>query len=82
MVSERARQQVEGVAGLAQPAFGEPAFVHGVPANETGAQGAGGPLAEAHAPLRVDPVADGDDGVQVVVLRAAPDPAVALGTNC
>ena len=29
-----------------------------------------------------DPVADRDDGVEVVVFQAPPDPAPALGSNC
>ena len=44
-------------------------------------QGLGRPDAELRGLVAVDPVADGDDGVEVVELHLARDLAAALGTN-
>ena len=46
-------------------------FVQGVALHEMLAQGLGRPLAELHAAPRFDAVADGDDDVEVVVLKFA-----------
>ena len=82
LVAQGPSQQIEGLARLAQAALGEPAFLHRVAAHQVVAERARGPLAEAYAPPRVDPVADRDDGVEVVVFQAAPNPPPAIGPNC
>ncbi len=38
-------------------------------------------LPELYAPLRIDPVANRDDGVQIVVFQGATDLAFAFGLN-
>ncbi|EKD40795.1 MAG: hypothetical protein ACD_74C00161G0001 [uncultured bacterium] len=45
------------------------------------AQHPGGPLAELGSSHRIDPVADGDDGVEVVEIDVSGDPPVSLGLN-
>jgi len=47
----------------------QPLAVEGVALGQMLAQGAGGPLAKAGALDRLDPIADRDDDVEVVVLR-------------
>ena len=43
--------------------------------------GAGGRMAKTHGPLRIHPVTDGNDRVQVVVLECAPNPSRAFRSN-
>ena len=74
-------EQVESLPGFVQAALGKTAFVRGEAAFQMVPQRAGSPLTEAHAPPGIDPVADGNDDVQVVVLQSAPYPAPAFGLN-
>ena len=81
LVPKRSGEQAEGFPGLVETAFGQSALVHGEAAHQMFPQGAGGPLAEAHAPLGIDPVAHGDDGVQIVVPDVASDLSFSLRPN-
>ncbi len=60
---------------------GEVALVEGEVPDQVLAEGAGGPLAKAHGASGVDPVAEGDDGIQVVVRWGSPDLTPAFGLN-
>jgi hypothetical protein len=55
--------------------------VHHVTAQRVVPQHSGGPLAEGSGALRVHPVADGNDGIEVVVLDLALHLPLALGLN-
>ena len=81
LVAQRAGQQIQGVAGFLESAFGEALLVEGEATDQVVAQGAGGPLAKVHAALGIDAVTDGDDGVEVVVSQRPSDPTTALGSN-
>ena len=71
----------EGVADVLESSFGEALLVEGEAADQVVAQSVGGPLAKAHAASRIDPVADGDAGVEVVVPDAPSELARAFGPN-
>lgn len=68
LVGEGAGQQFYRLPHFLQ--FGalllQPLFVDGVPLDDVLFENPRGPLAEAGALLRLDPVADGDDDIQVV----------------
>jgi hypothetical protein len=68
MRGQSAGQEPHRLLDLPQPPLGQPAFVEGVSAQQVVAQGARGPDPELGAALRVDPVADGEDGVEVEVV--------------
>ncbi len=67
LAAQSSREQIQCLFGLTQAALGEAALVQGVAPDQVLAKRAGGPLAEADGALRVHPVADRDDGVEVVV---------------
>ena len=81
LVPERPREQLQGLARLVEAPLGKPSLVHGVAADQMLAQGAGGPLAKTHGPLRIHPVTDGNDRVQVVVLECASNASLAFRSN-
>ena len=81
LIPESPGEEIEGFPGFLQTALGEASLVQGEAADQMTAQGSGGPLAEADAPLGIDPVADRDDGVQVKMLEGSSNPAPALGLN-
>ena len=64
-----------------ESSFGEALLVEGEAADQVVAQSVGGPLAKAHAASRIDPVADGDDGVEDVVGESPMDPTSTLRSN-
>ena len=74
LVFERAGEKLQRWPCLVDPAFREPSLIQRVAANQMLAQGSDGPLAEMHGSLRVDPVTDGNDSVEVTV----PDLAAGL----
>ena len=55
--------------------------VKGVAANQVIAEGFGGPLAKRDAASGVDPVADRDNGIEVVMRKTALDSSSALSLN-
>jgi hypothetical protein len=75
-------QESDGMARVAQADFLEAPLVQREAAHEVVAEGAGGPDAELGAALRVDPVADGENGVEVEELDVAQDLAAAFELNC
>ena len=82
---QRAGQQLDRLAGLPQALLApapQAVLVQGEAAQQVLAQGARGPDAELRSALRVDAVADGEDGVEVEGLDAARDLAAALALNC
>ena len=69
LVFECAGEQLQRLPSFVEAAFREPPLIHRVAASQVFAQGSGGPLAKTYGPLRVDPVTDGNNRVQVI----APD---------
>jgi len=59
---------------LGETQLGETMLVQAVALREMFAQHAGGPLAKARGTGGIDPVADGDDRIKVVVSEPASDP--------
>ena len=77
-VADAGRQFLEVVPALGLP---EPGIVHREPPDKVFAQPLGRPNAKLRAAMRSDAVANGQNGVEVVVIDSAGNVAISLGLN-
>ncbi len=81
LIVQRARQQLDSLLRLGNPPLRQARLVQRVALYQMLTQGAGRPLAELHAPLGINAVADGDDDIEIVVFNLPSNGSVALGLN-